>query len=168
MFTTDEKNCITADGIPMKKIHFTYIMHRRSTVGKVEPHSLILPKWRYASGPGGSIKKSYIPDFGIVVEKISIRGGKFLFVYSNFPHKSSNNVLQFQLISAHGRIPFNLVSKYRVHLVVHQCCGQLWVWHIICGQTCDGLYHFAFYISILAVKLSLSAIFTHRWTATTI
>ncbi len=22
------------------------------------------------------------------------------------------------------------------------CCGQLWVWHIVCGQTCDGLYHF--------------------------
>ncbi len=19
------------------------------------------------------------------------------------------------------------------------CCGQLWVWHIVCGQTCDGL-----------------------------
>ncbi len=25
-----------------------------------------------------------------------------------------------------------------------KCCGQLWVWHMICGQTCDGLYHFAF------------------------
>ncbi len=24
------------------------------------------------------------------------------------------------------------------------CCGQLWVWHMICGPTCDGLYHFAF------------------------
>ncbi len=26
------------------------------------------------------------------------------------------------------------------------CCGQLWVWHIVCGQTCDGLYHFAIYL----------------------
>ncbi len=26
------------------------------------------------------------------------------------------------------------------------CCGQLWVWHIVCGQTCDGLYRFAFYL----------------------
>ena len=26
------------------------------------------------------------------------------------------------------------------------CCGQLWVRHMICGQTCDGLYHFAFYL----------------------
>ncbi len=25
------------------------------------------------------------------------------------------------------------------------CCGQLWVRHMICGQSCDGLYHFAFY-----------------------
>ncbi len=24
------------------------------------------------------------------------------------------------------------------------CCGQLWVRHMICHQTCDGLYHFAF------------------------
>ncbi len=57
------------------------------------------------------------------------------------------------------------------------CCSQLWVRHMICGQTCDGLYHFAFYlinfgipqkstISTLAVKLSVSAIFTPRWTAT--
>ncbi len=26
------------------------------------------------------------------------------------------------------------------------CCGQLWVWHMVCGQNCDGLYHFAFYL----------------------
>ena len=26
------------------------------------------------------------------------------------------------------------------------CCGQLWVRHMICDQTCDGLYHFAFFI----------------------
>ena len=31
------------------------------------------------------------------------------------------------------------------------CCGQLWVRHIICGQTCDGLYHFAFYLIILGL-----------------
>ncbi len=37
---------------------------------------------------------------------------------------------------------------------------------MICGQTCDGLYHFAFYLSTLAVKLSVSAIIYPRWTAT--
>ncbi len=54
---------------------------------------------------------------------------------------------------------------------------------MICGQTCDGLYHFAFYliifreflvidytqkstISTLAVKLSVSAIIYPWWTAT--
>ncbi len=46
------------------------------------------------------------------------------------------------------------------------CCGQLWVRHMICGQTCDGL--FGETISTLAVKLSVSAIFTPRWTATII
>ncbi len=75
--------------------------------------------------------------------------------------------------------------------VLTNCCGQLWVRHMICGQTCDGLYHFTFYlivlgyhaedlasslvvrlyseidhISTLAVKLSVSAIFYPRWTAT--
>ncbi len=53
------------------------------------------------------------------------------------------------------------------------CCGQLWVWHMICGQTCDGLYHFAFCLvnfgipytqkstkSTLTVKLSVSSSFT--------
>ena len=30
-----------------------------------------------------------------------------------------------------------------------KCCGQLWVWHIVCGQTCDGLYHFVFCLVIL-------------------
>ncbi len=29
------------------------------------------------------------------------------------------------------------------------CCGQLWVRHMICGQTCDGLYHFTFYLIVL-------------------
>ncbi len=52
------------------------------------------------------------------------------------------------------------------------CCGQLWVWHIVCGQTCDGLYHFTFCLkstkSILALKLSVSATITpgglpHGW-----
>ncbi len=31
----------------------------------------------------------------------------------------SKNVLQFLYISAHGRIPCNLVSKYQVHLAIH-------------------------------------------------
>ncbi len=34
----------------------------------------------------------------------------------------------------------NDLSKYNL------CCGQLWVWHMVCGQTCDGLYNFAFYL----------------------
>ncbi len=33
----------------------------------------------------------------------------------------------------------------KTDFLIH-CCGQLWVWHMICGQTCDGLYHFAFYL----------------------
>ncbi len=51
---------------------------------------------------------------------------------------------------------------------IDRCCGQLWVRHMICGQTCDGLYHLAFCLTIstLAVKLSVSAIFYPRWTAT--
>ncbi len=42
--------------------------------------------------------------------------------------------------------------------------GQLWVWHIVCGQTCDGLYHFMFYLVIfiqvhsLGVSLDLSVL----------
>ncbi len=54
------------------------------------------------------------------------------------PHSSSaknktiisnllKNVLQFLLISAHGRIPCNLVSKYRVQLAVHQGAGGMLV-----------------------------------------
>ncbi len=31
------------------------------------------------------------------------------------------------------------------------CCGQLWVRHMICGQTCDGLYHFTFYWVIFGI-----------------
>ncbi len=35
------------------------------------------------------------------------------------------------------------------------CCVQLWEWHMICGQTCDGLYHFAFCLIIsLVIRLS--------------
>ncbi len=33
------------------------------------------------------------------------------------------------------------------------CCGQLWVKHMICGQTCDGLYHFTFYLIVLGYPL---------------
>ncbi len=62
-------------------------------------------------------------------------------------------------------------------------CGQLWVRHMICGRTCDELYHFTFctdpllrvlfgeslvldYTQTLALKLSVSAIIYPRWTAT--
>ncbi len=27
-----------------------------------------------------------------------------------------------------------------------KCCGQLWVRHMFCCRTCDGLYHFTFFI----------------------
>ena len=57
------------------------------------------------------------------------------------------------------------------------CCGQLWVWHTVCGQTCDGLYHFVIYLVILGLYseidhtyLSIEAqcVSHHypRWTAT--
>ncbi len=37
----------------------------------------------------------------------------------------------------------------QVILGVQMCCGQLWVRHMICGQTCDELYHFTFYLIVL-------------------
>ncbi len=37
------------------------------------------------------------------------------------------------------------------------CCGQLWVRHMICGQTCDGLYHFTFCSEIDHIHLSSEA-----------
>ncbi len=37
----------------------------------------------------------------------------------------NKNVLQFLLISAHGRIPCNLESKHRVRLAVHQGAGGI-------------------------------------------
>ncbi len=39
--------------------------------------------------------------------------------------QSNKNVLQFLLISAHGRIPCKLVSKYWVHVAVHQGAGGM-------------------------------------------
>ncbi len=95
----------------------------------------------------------------------------------------SKSILKFQ----RGQIPhpnfkyikvkfqFQIHIKSQFHRSIYKipfsldviCCGQLWVRHMICGQTCDGLYHFALLGSfILAVKLSVSAIFTPRWTAT--
>ncbi len=43
------------------------------------------------------------------------------------PFDTHKNVLQFLLLSAHGRIPCNLVSKYPVHLAVHQGAGGMLV-----------------------------------------
>ncbi len=37
--------------------------------------------------------------------------------------------------------------------VVAWCCGQLWVWHMVCGRTCDGLYRFAFYLVNFGIPL---------------
>ncbi len=55
-------------------------------------------------------------------------------------------------------------------------CGQLWVRHMICGQTCDELYHFTFYLIVLenivcykdhhpfmSVESALSQWFTYGW-----
>ncbi len=36
--------------------------------------------------------------------------------------------------------------RKRVSCPFTLCCGQLCVRQMICGQTCDGLYHFAFYL----------------------
>ncbi len=38
--------------------------------------------------------------------------------------------------------------KENIHLC-QRYCGQLWVWHMVCGQTWDGLYHLVFYLVIL-------------------
>ena len=68
------------------------------------------------------------------------RGCRFqLFLHHNYQVSSNierkldtfyfmlcNNVFPFLIISVHGRIPCNWVSKYRVHLVIHQClCDML-------------------------------------------
>ncbi len=36
---------------------------------------------------------------------------------------------------------------------IYTCCGQLWVRHMICGRTCDELYHFPFSIDRLGIPL---------------
>ncbi len=54
----------------------------------------------------------------------------------------TKNVLQFLLISAHGRIPSDLVSKYRVHLAVHQGAGGM----LIMGSRAEQLGHSLPYI----------------------
>ncbi len=38
------------------------------------------------------------------------------------------------------------------------CRGQLWVWHIVCSQTCDGLYHFVFYLINFGIPLGSNTI----------
>ncbi len=45
--------------------------------------------------------------------------------------------------------PGQYTCKRRI--LIQVCCGQLWVWHMICGQTCDGLYHFVFYLVNLGI-----------------
>ncbi len=37
------------------------------------------------------------------------------------------------------------------------CCGQVWVRHMICGQTCDELYHFTLHSEIDQIHLSIEA-----------
>ncbi len=38
------------------------------------------------------------------------------------------------------------------------CCGQLWVSHMICGQTCDELYHFTFLLDCFGIPLGFQPI----------
>ncbi len=38
------------------------------------------------------------------------------------------------------------------------CCGQLWVRHMVCGRTCDGLYHFVFYLVNFGIPYGSRAI----------
>ncbi len=65
---------------------------------------------------------------------LSARGSAYLLVHkiewchSGIPHTDNIHVIKTQSGN-------------------YGCCGQLWVWHMICGQTCDGLYHFAFYLT---------------------
>ncbi len=53
-----------------------------------------------------------------------------------------------------GDIIVSLRYMFYTKMIVNKggdihCCGQLWVWHMICGQTCDGLYHFHFGESLI-------------------
>ncbi len=41
------------------------------------------------------------------------------------------------------------------------CCGQLWVRHMICGQTCDELYHFIFCTDRFGIPLGLYSEINH-------
>ncbi len=43
------------------------------------------------------------------------------------------------------------LKSMRFHMLEAYCCGQLWVRHMICGQICDGLYHFAFCLVIFGI-----------------
>ncbi len=39
--------------------------------------------------------------------------------------------------------------KFNLGFAKTLCCGQLWVRLMLCGQTCDELYHFTFYLIVL-------------------
>ncbi len=43
----------------------------------------------------------------------------------------------------------NLLHLPYLTCIFSKCCGQLWVRHMICGQTCDELYHFTSYLIVL-------------------
>ncbi len=49
-----------------------------------------------------------------------------------------NNMLHIHLLGIDRYIAITRPHRY------NKCCGQLWVRHMICGQTCDELYHFTF------------------------
>ncbi len=58
---------------------------------------------------------------------------------------SLSQVNPYMVLSGEKRDWF--VRSNHPEVIQHaSCCGQLWVWHTVCGQTCDGLYHFAFYL----------------------
>ena len=65
----------------------------------------------------------------------------------SYMHK---NVLQILLIFAHGRIPCNLVSKYRIHLAVHQRAGGMLVMNQIFPPTHETAPLFLYKNVILA------------------
>ncbi len=58
-------------------------------------------------------------------------------------------VANFCFSSQYG--DFDPLGKFRpIHDIY---CGQLWVWHIVCGQTCDGLDHVTFCLIIFGIPI---------------
>ncbi len=52
-------------------------------------------------------------------------------------------------------VPDHPHNPYCRNPAFSSCCGQLWVWHMVCSQTCDGLYRFAFCLVNFGIPLGL-------------